>query len=209
MLENFFAGYERKIADLKQVGEMSLMEGKQPLSFGGYRFIANEAIKQCNDFNQSILAHLFLLLCWNLISRCASVSSLMFNHISWEEDAMVIVFPSHKGDKEGKHCSPKHVYANPSNPEICPILAFAIYIWTVGFRRTGAKTTVFGETDVIESRFSKWLRDVCLKNSNELLSMGLVITEIGTHSFRKGISTFLQSIPGGPSAVSIYLRAIN
>jgi hypothetical protein len=46
ILENYFAGYERKIADLTQVGEMSLMEGKQPLLFVGYRFIANEAIKQ-------------------------------------------------------------------------------------------------------------------------------------------------------------------
>jgi hypothetical protein len=46
MLENYFAGYERKIADLKKVGEMSLMEGKHPLSFGGYRFIANEEIKE-------------------------------------------------------------------------------------------------------------------------------------------------------------------
>jgi hypothetical protein len=131
----------------------------------------------------------------------------MYDHISWEEDAMVIVFPSHKGDQEGKHCNPKHIYANRSNPEICPILSFAIYIWTIGFRRTGSKRVVFGETDDTEVRFSKWLKNVFGKYSEELLAMGLIIMEIGTHSFRKGISTFLQSIPGGPSSTSIYLRA--
>jgi len=37
--------------------------------------------------------------------------------------------------------------------------------------------------------------------------MGLVLADIGSHSFRKGIATFLSGMPGGPSPVSIYLRA--
>lgn len=31
--------------------------------------------------------------------------------------------------------------------------------------------------------------------------------EIGTHSFRKGIASFLSCLTGGPSAIAIYLRA--
>ena len=30
---------------------------------------------------------------------------------------------------------------------------------------------------------------------------------IGTHSFRKGIATFLSGSPGSPTAIAIYLRA--
>ena len=56
---------------------------------------------------------------------------------------MTVVFPKHKGDQEGEHCLPKHVYANPKSPEICPILAFAVYTWSIGFRREGAKRLVF------------------------------------------------------------------
>jgi hypothetical protein len=37
--------------------------------------------------------------------------------------------------------------------------------------------------------------------------MGLVLEEIGTHSFRKGVATSLSSSPGGPNAITIWLRA--
>ena len=58
----------------------------------------------------------------------------MYDHIWWEEDSMVIVFPTHKGDKDGENSlsSPKHVFANPINPEICPILAFGAYMICLG-----------------------------------------------------------------------------
>ena len=64
----------------------------------------------------------------------------MFDHNGWEGDAMMIIFPKHKGDQEGEH------YANPQNPAIYPILAFAVYIWTIGFRRDGAKRLVYGDS---------------------------------------------------------------
>lgn len=156
----------------------------------------------------SIFSHTFFLLAWNLIARCVSISSLMFEHISWSEDAMVIVFPSHKGDKEGHNTAPKHVYANPLNPFICPILSFAIYIFTTGYRRGGSKTSVFeGDVDNTESKFSKWFKKFVVDRAATLLAMGVIIAEIGTHSFRKGIATFLSSMPGGPSPISIYIRA--
>lgn len=37
--------------------------------------------------------------------------------------------------------------------------------------------------------------------------MGLIIADIGTHSFRKGIATVLANKPGGHAAISIWLRA--
>lgn len=40
-----------------------------------------------------------------------------------------------------------------------------------------------------------------------LLELGLEKLQIGTHSFRKGVATFLSSMVGGPSPIAIYLRA--
>ena len=37
----------------------------------------------------------------------------------WENDAMVVVFPMHKGDEEGNDGFSKHVVANPSCPSPC------------------------------------------------------------------------------------------
>ena len=41
---------------------------------------------------------------------------------------------SPQGHLEGAHAYPKHVYANPKVPQICPILALAIHYFTRGFR---------------------------------------------------------------------------
>lgn len=68
-IESFLAGYERTIASKKQAGEISLAEGKQPLSFPGYRLLAKEALKATDNFDVNVFAHLFLLLCWNLIAH--------------------------------------------------------------------------------------------------------------------------------------------
>ena len=205
MFKQFFEGYVRRVAQLKQDGIMPIIEGKQAMSFKGYKFLALKAAGQSTDYSLAIFSHLYLLLCWNLIARCVSVRGLMYNHISWENDTMVIVFPSHKGDKEGRNALPKHVYANIAEPSICPILSFAIYIFTRGYEREGSKMTIFAGD--AESRFSKWLANVCSKNKELLLTQGIDISMIGTHSFRKGIASFLSGTPGGPTAISIYLRA--
>lgn len=69
-----------------------MTEGKVPLTFQAYNYLARRALAMTADFPLAMFAHLFLLLCWNLIARSVSVSSLMFNHISWEEDAMCSCF---------------------------------------------------------------------------------------------------------------------
>ena len=205
MFKQFFEGYVRTVAKLKQDGIMSIIEGKQAKSFRGYKFLAMKALEQSTDRNLAIFSHLYLLLCWNLIARCVSVGGLMYNHVSWENDSMIIVFPSHKGDKEGRTALPKHVYANTVEPSICPILSFAVYIFTRGYEREGSKMTIFAGD--VESRFSKWLSNLCSTNKELLLNQGIDISMIGTHSFRKGISSFLSGTPGGPTVIAIYLRA--
>jgi hypothetical protein len=76
----------------------------------------------------------FLILQWNLIARTATISSMMMQHIGWEGDALLISTPKHKGDQEGVKCFARHVYANPSNPAICPVLALAILTFVRSLR---------------------------------------------------------------------------
>ena len=97
----------------------------------------------------------------------------MYNHVSWENGSMIIVFPSHKGNKEGRTALPKHVYANPAEPALCSILSFAIYIFTRGYEREGSKMTIFAGD--AESRFSKWLQNLCTTNKELLKNQGIDI----------------------------------
>ena len=229
-VKEFLAGYKRRVASLKQNGEMKLQEGKSPISFDGYRLIVNKALGATADFSLAIFAWVFIVLTWNIMARSCTTSGIMYDHIKWENDSMVIHVPVSKGDQDGAKTSPKHVYANPTCPALCPILALAVYVFTVGFRRTGAKRTLFSEEHKAESRFSDWLKSSLGGLAADLVAMGIAIIEIGTHSIRKGmnslknynntminnciiislvkgIASFLCGIPGGPTAIAIYLRA--
>jgi hypothetical protein len=43
-IEDFMKGYRRKVADLKESGEMSMFEGKRALSVQGYRLLCKISI---------------------------------------------------------------------------------------------------------------------------------------------------------------------
>jgi hypothetical protein len=51
--------------------------------------------------------------------------------------------------------------------------------------------------------FSKWLQDAL----QEVGNLGYAITDFGSHSFRKGITTFCSALIGGPSIIAIFQRA--
>ncbi len=105
---------------------------------------------------------------------------LMYEHISWQDDSLTVRMFVKKHDQEGKDCKPKHVFANPVKPSICPVLALAVYIFTNGPLRPGAKMLVFSNT-VAEDRFGKWLRGVMMSQESALQGMGMQISNIGTH----------------------------
>jgi hypothetical protein len=104
--------------------------------------------------------------------------------VSWVNDSMIIVFPTHKGNQEGRNSLPKHLYAYTAEPSICPILSFAVYIFTRGYEREVSKKTIFA--GAAESRFSQWLSNLCVVNKDVLKNQGVDISMIGTHSFGRG-----------------------
>ncbi len=69
----------------------------------------------------------FFLFSWNLMARSCSVGNIMLQHMRWADDCLIVRLPKHKGDQEGEALlMDRHVYANPLEPCICPILALAV-----------------------------------------------------------------------------------
>ena len=116
----FAGGYKRLVADKKINGEMKIQEEKSPITFQAYNFVAMEAMRTVGDHSLGCFAHLLLILCWTLMARSISVGTIMLDHLSWEGDAPLVLTPKHKSDQERYNCYPKHVYANPENPFVCP-----------------------------------------------------------------------------------------
>jgi hypothetical protein len=108
----------------------------------------------------------------------------------------------HKADQTGEKITPKHIYANPWNPEICPILALSLHVFSTSFRPDNDdKTLLFVGTPY--ELFSKWLGTALKK----IPDLGFCESDFGTHSFRKGIASFCAGFIGGPSVIAIFLRA--
>jgi hypothetical protein len=190
-LEKLLQGYSKKIAKMKLESIIPAVEGKQPLSHAAFAMIAKKFMtgkphhreeekeqdrskrQTTNTWSNLLFGWLFLVLQWNLMGRSNTVAKVLFSHLSWQEDSLLVFIPKHKGDQEGKSINkPKHVYANPFCPEICPIFALAVYVFsnswklTTGANRT--KNALFGGTEQ-EHRWANTL--------NKIISTSLPLRE--------------------------------
>jgi hypothetical protein len=213
-LDTLLRGYQRRVSELKLDGKMPVFEGKYHLPFAGYRTLA-ALLFRSQPFNQMLFAWPFLILQWNLIARTATVSSMMMEHIGWEGDALLISTPKHKGDQEGVKCFARHLYANPSDPAICPVLALAVITFVRSLRHDPSSTSpatlpsfrVFDGPNS-NARFSDTLlRIISSVPASDVHLLGGEKKQLGTHSIRKGAASYCAGMINGPSTVQVFLRA--
>ena len=94
-----------------------------------YKFLGFQFLEQTKGSSKEyVFGHCFLLLCWNLVCRAGNTVSICHSHLEWQGDALRIYFAHMKNDQSGERPrDPRHVYANPLHPEVCPILSLALY----------------------------------------------------------------------------------
>jgi hypothetical protein len=164
-----------------------------------YEILTLASLKSCHQS-----AHLFIVLAWNLMTRSASTADLVYNVIAWSGDHIIVSVVGTKSDPRALGPTAKAVYANPTNPAICPYLSFGIHILSHPIESTNG-TMIFPAT-ATESNFNNFLK-------NELInigfdpSCGFDPTNITAHSTRKGAPSYAVSIPGVSSVISVWLRA--
>ncbi|POM59369.1 hypothetical protein PHPALM_31912 [Phytophthora palmivora] len=128
-----------------------------------------------ND-TECVFAHTFLLLSWNLMCRAGNTASIHSGHLSWDGDALAIRFGHMKNDQDGtRPRDARHVYANPFNPEICPVLSLAIYGAVLGL----SNSKIFPGGNQYD-RFSKILKRVMeTEEMKEILISERILLEKG------------------------------
>jgi hypothetical protein len=213
-VETLLKGYKRKVSSLKLAGKMPIFEGKHHLTYEGYRNLALALLTAQPFTSSTLFGWPYLVLQWNLIARTATVSAMMMQHVSWEGDALLISTPKHKGDQEGVKCFARHLYANPSSPVICPVLALAVLTFTRVLRHdpeAGPHSLpnyrIFDGPDN-DARWSALLCQVIVSMpETDVRMLGAERKQLGTHSVRKGAATYCTSLVNGPSTVQVFLRA--
>ena len=156
-----------------------------------------------------IFAHAFLTLEWNLMARSENVEHVHILHVSWDADCLMFCFVKSKGDQMGRNRDQEwHVYANPHNPKICPVLAFACYI----FANPGIFcVSMDEEEDQPEDEhkgehkghlfpggnqydcFMDHLHRIIGKYPANFFALGISPGDLGSHSARKGASSHASS----------------
>lgn len=117
---NYAKGRKRMLAGFRHSGLISSKEGKTYLSFKAYKLIAKKALLESALPRQSLLAHAFTVIAWNLMLRSMTVAPLLWNNIVWSGDCMTITYETSKAFQEGLYVVPRHDYSNALDPVICP-----------------------------------------------------------------------------------------
>ena len=190
-MTDMFAGLKRTISMEVQDGNGSIKKGKDPMSFDLYQWMCEYNLK--SGKSEGIFTQAFLVLSWNLMCRASNVESIHFNHMEWRADAYCVYFAHQKNDQGGeKPRDARHIYANPFNPAICPVLSLGIYLFSQGYN--GNYGRLFPGGDQYE-RYRKLLERALMSTDGQikLEQMGIQVKSIGTHSVRKGAGTFTAS----------------
>ena len=62
------------------------------------------------------------------MKRAENCVDCKITHITFEGDSLVFQFAKSKSQQDGEeHIGPWHIYANPKEPFICPVLSLARY----------------------------------------------------------------------------------
>ncbi|DAZ99922.1 TPA: LOW QUALITY PROTEIN: hypothetical protein N0F65_011845, partial [Lagenidium giganteum] len=200
-LSTYFCGLKRTIARRDATSGKKIKVGKDPLSYNLYHFFCHAHGRKGN----MVFAHSFLTAQWHLMCRSSNTVGIMYRHIEWRGDAMCIVFAHMKNDQAAT--TRPEIYANPLQPDVCPILSLAIY-WAC-FPFTPERDALFpGAAQYDRSRniLHTIVRTPVV--AAESKRRGVDPTDVGTHSIRKGAATYCSSgSTSCPASTAVHLRA--
>ena len=94
--------------------------------------------------------------------------------------------------RECTKCDPRHVYANPFNSIVCPVLSLTIYLSV--FSISGTKdSSLFPGTHQYK-RFSKYFKMILKKHTSEIQTeFGVDVKDIVMHSLCKDAPSYVSS----------------
>jgi hypothetical protein len=212
-ISKLIMGYQKLLNDLRKRGLFKITEGKQALTSTGYYMLA-ECLLDFDPRTRKVgaqastgsFAWAFFTIMWNLMSRTDSVDCICLQHIGWREDSLVIQEQGHKGDQTGSEKYWKHVYANPHDPEVCPVLAMAVLIFAGPPRTTTGRQQLFLGSNS-KDRFAKQLNQVIRGLTEaQLQTLAQDRADIGPYSLRKGSASYCLGQTSGSNPMTVQLR---
>ncbi|KAL7561466.1 hypothetical protein ACA910_010981 [Epithemia clementina (nom. ined.)] len=142
-----------------------------------------------------------------LMCHARNTSLIQMSDLQWMAfDSVEIFFGHSKTDQLGENAKyPHHIFANPCNPLVCPVLALALYFGCCFNTAQSADSLLF-PGHLQHDHFKDQLDQCLIAHRDDVAVLGYQHGDIGTHSIRKGATTYLSSLPGGPPPTAICIR---
>ena len=120
-------GMKRVVAENKIQSGASLDEGKKAMIFEVNKSLCEEVYKVKGE--DYLIAYTLLTMEWNLMARSENCVNMHVQHIQWRSDYLSFYFGILKGNQTGERSNDTwHVYSNPKNPTVFPVIDIAKYL---------------------------------------------------------------------------------
>ena len=124
-----------------------------------------------------------------------NIVSLDVNHIGWEEDSLLCNLAKTKHEQEGEGVKMSwHIYANPANPYICPVIATALYLFSHPFILTNTSSSfVFTCSNQYKQYTQIWRKAITMK-ADSFKRVGVDVVGTASHLVWKGVVLMLHLV---------------
>ena len=143
-------------------------------------------------FYDHFFVHAFLTMEWNLMVRSDKCVNMHVQHIQWRLDCSIFYFVTSKGNQmEDRYNNPWHVYPNPKNPKMCPVLDLSKYFFSHPYILITDSKLFPGNYQY--EIFLNIVHIIINDNLEEFQFLGVEKGKIGSKSASKGSITIVAS----------------
>ena len=154
----------------------------------------------------NIMLWVWSILQWNFLARSVNEEPLSFHNFKVFEDNVQLKYDKNKSDQGGQNTTTKHIYANPTNPFICPFLAMGIYLCLRASRYVDSeflfRRSCKEKEKVAYASYFSQLKELINKKM-EVFSSYIRMTHANAHGWRKGGDTHATSGTTCPPSVPL------
>ncbi len=160
-----------------------------PITWSLFKLILSWALDMSNVFVWT-----YSILQWNCMARSVNIGSLGFHNFRAGEDHIVCCCDDTKTDKTGQMCTHKHIYANPLEHTVCPLLALAVFFSLESLHLSESEKffQLDGQTTAASQRYCGQLSEL-FKGNGDNLQGYIRANHANSHGIHKGSATKVTS----------------
>jgi len=205
-LTEFMTGHRKMIKEQQATGKR-MEEDKEYLPWTIYRWLMQYFLTYTFGGHVPILCMAFLSITWNLMCRGINTETIKLSQLKADGDCIIFDFKVTKKNQEGKKEEKKHVFCNSDDPSICCFTSLGLWLLLYAQPYTDEALLFPGGNQrlVYHDHENKALKSDA--GAKELQYYSMTWEDIGLHSIRKGVSTFVTMGSTICNIVAVCLRA--